>query len=178
MEKFAMFIKERGRILAPAVLGLAVICFALPFVDVSCAGTKVGTVSGFDLVTGSSVGEEEINPNWWVVAAFVCAALGVVFTIFRRRILSILTAVTSVVGVVCLLIFRGDVNSKLAAFTKEAAKESDIGGAVAGMFTVDYRYGYWLVFILLLIGAAVRLFWDFGKEYKPLKADTPEQGPG
>lgn len=44
----------------PAILGLALICFFLPFVTVSCQGQKLMTFSGIQLVTGTTIQEPQM----------------------------------------------------------------------------------------------------------------------
>lgn len=41
--------------ISPVILGIALICFFLPWINVSCQGEKVGTFTGIKLVTGTTI---------------------------------------------------------------------------------------------------------------------------
>lgn len=47
--------KSNAKMLSPVVFLLALVCFFLPFATFSCQGQRVLSVSGIQLVTGSSI---------------------------------------------------------------------------------------------------------------------------
>ena len=40
---------------SPAIFGIVLICFILPFVTVSCQGQKLATLTGIQLITGTTI---------------------------------------------------------------------------------------------------------------------------
>ena len=46
---------------SPALFGLVILCFFLPFVNLSCSGQTVMTLTGFQLITGSEYSEPNMR---------------------------------------------------------------------------------------------------------------------
>ncbi len=43
------------RILSPGLLGLIILCFFLPWVNIFCQNYKIASISGIQFVTGTSL---------------------------------------------------------------------------------------------------------------------------
>jgi len=90
---------------------IAIICFFLPWVKVSC-GSHYVDLSGMDFVTGKTLSNgEHIHPVLEVVFAFLLALVGVAITFARgkfanTKLISIGTAVTSAIGFLLLYRFK------------------------------------------------------------------------
>ena len=64
---------------------LAVLCFLLPFATISCQGEEITSLSGFQLVTGATVEQQQpvgrptqrrVSPDSWFIAAVLLAVGG------------------------------------------------------------------------------------------------------
>lgn len=159
---------EATRRLSPALLGIVVLCFLLPFLSVQCAGQTIISFSGFDLVLGSEVevdpefeeglsdvtggfGEteesatqeaaDEVGPNIFVIGALLAALASVALALlFRSRSRHLALAITAGLVPLSLIGFWFDVNADTNEFE--------------GVVEFKYGLGYWGS---LLIGLAVSL---------------------
>ena len=48
-------LEQHERAIRPTLAGIALICFLLPFLKITCAGQQIASVSGVDLVTGTKL---------------------------------------------------------------------------------------------------------------------------
>ena len=91
---------------------IAIICFFLPWIQVSCGSTHVD-FSGMDFVTGKTLSNgKHIHPVLEVVFAFLLALAGIAITFARgkfanTKLISIGTAVASAIGFLLLYRFKG-----------------------------------------------------------------------
>lgn len=169
--------------LARAAKGVALLCFVLPFVTVSCAGTTIGQITGVQLATGS-VGQIGQNmpgaPTGGAAAAapessldifalgaalLIIAGLVVTFVLARRRASLIAMACAALAAV--LIAF--DVLVRIRGAVTDRVRESSAGSAgttemdrqiqqqaeqMVQQISVSPAIGFWLC-ILALIGAIV-----------------------
>ncbi|GAB4388736.1 MAG: hypothetical protein Kow0025_09830 [Thermodesulfovibrionales bacterium] len=141
---------EIFRKITPAMYGAIVICFFLPFVNVSCSGQKVMSFTGFQMVTGSTYqtpsmyGEktksEKIDPEPPAIAAFVLAIAGLALSLTRSKKGSLFSSAASFGGLVALLWLKADLDN-------DALKSGQ------GIIQLEYSMGYWLS--VILFGASV-----------------------
>lgn len=142
--------------ISPAILGIALICFFLPWINVSCQGEKVGTFTGIQLVTGKTIeqrgmfGErqvEEVEPEPLAIATFICVIVGLGLSFLKSRQSAIAPAIVSTGGLVLLLLLKSKI-------TNDVLREG--GGAIQ----VGYSVGFWLtlLFIIFAIGLNALLF--------------------
>lgn len=157
--------------LSPAVFGIALICFSLPWITVSCQGEKVATFTGIQLVTGTTVKEpqmfgppKERKVNGEVIAmlafATVIAGLGIGFLKGKKGAIG--SAVVGGVGTVLTLLLK----SKL---------DNDILRETGGMLQVDYGAGFYLTLIsfLSVIGInAYSIMQEKGLSLPQIKSQT------
>ncbi|MBD3180857.1 hypothetical protein GF312_01095 [Candidatus Poribacteria bacterium] len=78
---------------SPSVFGIIVICFFMPFVNISCAGENIITLTGFQLITGTSIDQsdpfgrgqsEKVPPEPLGIAVFVCGILGLLLSFLEN----------------------------------------------------------------------------------------------
>jgi len=140
--------------LSPAIFGIALICFFLPWVNVSCQGQKVATFSGIHLVTGTTVEQpqmfgpaEERKIGGETLAILVllsaCAGLALSFLKDKKGVMG--SAVTGGMGVIFLLFLK----SKL---------DNDILRETGGMSQLDYGAGFYLALLLFLSAIGVNAY--------------------
>jgi hypothetical protein len=137
-----------------SLFALAGLCFLLPFLDLSCQGRKVVTLTGQQLVTGTEVeqppdpltGRKEMKRVEPYRAAQVALGLGVVallLSVPRKRTTSMLTGLAGAGGVVALLVLKSGI-------------ESEIATQGQGLVTLTMREGFWLACILIAGGIAAQ----------------------
>lgn len=140
--------------LSLSTYGLILVCFFLPFVTVSCQGHEVVTLSGVQLVTGSTVespdffgkGKSERIPAEPVaVFTLLCAIAGLAASSMKGRTGIGAAATTAIVGLILLLLLKARFDSSLL----------EKGG---GMFVLNYRAGFWLMLLLFICAAGINLY--------------------
>ncbi len=139
---------------------LALICFLLPFVEVSCNGQKVVSLTGLQLLAGPQVGDgsgmfaqpkQQAKPETSVVVAFVAGIAGLVLSVLKQRRTDIVAGVCGIVAGASLL----------------ELQQSILSGAppqAMGLIQVQYQPAYFLSVLLFFIGAAVMLYLAFAKQ--------------
>jgi len=155
-----------ARKVSPAVLILAALCFFLPFVTFSCGGSNVLTLSGLQLVTGTTLQQpqpfgpprsQKIDPEPLAVLALlvVLGGLGLSFAKGKRGALG--SASLAGLGV----IFLAALESKLDS---EAMRQ---GG---GTIQAHFEAGYYFSLILLLAAAGIGVYTLLAGKGLPLPA--------
>lgn len=138
----------------PAILALALICFFLPFVTVSCQGQKLMTLSGIQLVTGTTIQEPQmfgppkpmkLSAEPLAVAAFLCGLVGLAVGLIGKGRGQTVAAALAALAAVFLLILKSRVES-------EAIKQA------GGLFQVEFGGGYWATLALFLATVGAGLF--------------------
>jgi len=168
-----------ARTLSPATFGLALVCFFLPFVHVSCSGEQVTTFSGIQLVLGTQVSEAEIkramannagvdlsadlelppewrnlpppkvDPEFWAITAFAAAIVGLALSFIKNRKGWIGGVIVGVLGTAALLLLKGKIGD-------------DIAREGRGLLEVRYAIGYGLAMIALAGAAALHGYFLLG----------------
>jgi hypothetical protein len=145
---------NNARKLSPAIFGIVIICFFLPFVNVTCQGQKVASFSGFQLVGGTTIeqsggwgGKQVRNVSGEPLAlfAFLATIAGLALSFYRRDKSAIAPAAVSGIGLILLLVLK----SKL---------DSDILKQGGGMLQLEYSVGFWMAFILYLAAMVLNGF--------------------
>lgn len=151
---------------SPAFYGIIILLFFLPFVNLSCSGQTIMSLSGFQLITGSEykadsmfgeTNEGEVKENKEIksqpLALFALLAAVIAFGIsfFKKRFIALVNIVVSVLGVVFLLLLKFSLES-----------DAELSGQ--NMITLDYQFAYWLCIILFIASAVVqwKIFADEG----------------
>lgn len=162
------------------VYGLAALCFFLPFVNFSCSEMPIGSVTGFDMVFGSTkltgagadmaemaryaeTGEESpmanpmltaenqvIEPNWFVILALGCCVLGLLLSFSEQDKMRKGRIWISSAVMIALIIFRVSV-------------EMELDSQTVGMIQASTAIGLWLIFGLM----AFAVWLNYSKESLP-----------
>lgn len=154
--------KSVGIRIAPYALGI--ICFILPFLQVSCSGEKLMSFTGVQLVTGSEMSNpmteetEKIPPNGYAVVALIAIVLGLVFSLNPEKGKSIVAGIMGLVAVVAMILLKTKMDAEIM---KEAS-----GFPVS----VDYKAGFWGLCIASVAGALLA--------FMRVKDSSGQQGAG
>lgn len=154
---------------SPAIFLASVLCFLLPFITVSCGGQKVGSFSGLQLATGTTVNQpqmfgpaqsEKVESEPMATIAILCAVAGLGLSFLRRMPLA--PAIAAAIGAMSLFLMKSRLDDKIV-------KQGQ------GVLQVDYNVGYSLAVLLLIAGAAwnAYLYIDGRKTGVPVLAGAP-----
>jgi hypothetical protein len=127
--------------ISPVSLGLALFCFLLPFVNVSCGGAAI-SFTGVDLAFGTTVQGEKVSGDPFASLAFLGALGALALSVLRKRVPQLGSSVTAAVAALFLLLLRARI--------KSALQRQGLGA-----FSVVYEPAYWLSWIGLMGGALV-----------------------
>lgn len=146
--------------------GIALAAFLLPWMTVSCSGTKMVSATGFGLALGQFTSELPNNgqmgsgpgANLWLILAIAAIAIGLLLGFMestRENARNLI--VTS--GAAVLLIFVGTMRYTKSAMLAQAASHNpsanhSMDQAVMAAIQIDWQFGYWLA-LLALIAAGV-----------------------
>jgi len=142
-----------NKVIGPAA-AIALVCFFLPWLFVSCEGRPLVTMSGWQLAAGGEVetssGSEEVegDAELFLTLAAPIGALFLLFLAYQRRVAirsgALATLGLAVMSLAILYIKFSDIFSR-------AAEDG---------LTVELKYGFWgtvLAHVALLLGAALNL---------------------
>lgn len=162
-----------SRMAAASCLVLALLMFLMPWVNLTCAGETVETVSGVDLLVGVDYGSSTSSynsnpygsyysnpyssydgktestregPEVLVILAFAAGAIGVALFLVNSRAGSIGRGAMGILGMVFLLGLVIKIHSDL--------------GDTEGVVAAEYQAGFYLTFLCFL-GAAIASFLPF-----------------
>lgn len=135
--------------ISSGAFGLAILCFLLPFVSVSCSGQKIVTFTGLQLVTGTSFNEPKQHANQskkikaepFAVLALASGIIGIGFTFSRSKKSAATAAALGAIGLVMLLILQSNLRD---ALLKEG-----------GPLQLGIEIGYWLAALFYVAAAGL-----------------------
>jgi hypothetical protein len=156
--------EELKKFLNPIFFAIIIICFFLPFFNLMCQQQKIASVTGFDLISGTtistsgvnkalsglSVPQTEINkglktdtvaPEPLALIVFILAIAGLLISFFGK-IADIGSAIISLLGSFCLI------------FLSSTVTDNILGKVHYQPLAVECASGYYialLLFVLLLI---------------------------
>jgi hypothetical protein len=163
---------ETLRRAAPVSFVIALLCFLLPFVDVSCSGHTVAEVSGVELAIGAtkppaeSAGASdsiEIRPRVSATFAVLSALGALAATVQGRKRGEGLAAISALLAVA----FLGLLHRRVVMVVEETGH---------GSLDVSFLPAYWISALSLLAGAGA-LFVRAGLEPGPESPPPDERDP-
>lgn len=162
---------------SPVVFVFVIICFFLPFVSFSCGGEKIITLSGVQLVTGTTVEEpsspgdmfgrpqresERVDPEPLAIIALVITIAGLGLSFIKNRKGAIAPAIAGGAAAISFLAMKYKID-------REVLREAE------GALQAEYNFGFWLAFLLLILAVVLNLFL-FTKREKTISPGG--EGPG
>ncbi|MCL6590985.1 MAG: zinc ribbon domain-containing protein [Firmicutes bacterium] len=153
---------KNWKIVARIVMVLALLCFFLPFVTVSCQDQNVKTLSGMELVMGAKfknilTGQVQTNqPALHAVFMFIIVIAGILslFLLKKEAVLSKLVTLIGVGGVF--------LNLSLQSYLSSQAEKNGL--------KVQYKSGITLLLIMFILSAVL----GFIRSLSPKKAIETE----
>ncbi len=140
------------------------LCFLLPFVTIKCGNYEIAKLNGIDLVTGTTIQAEEeietVNPNIFVLTAFIAAIAGFAVAFVKRREALVAGLILSVIGLGSLIYFYIDLTN-------------DIPGEGKFIIVISLSIGYYLASLGLLLSGA---FYGYALAQKDLFNDKDPSG--
>ncbi len=134
--------------ISSGVIALALVCFFMPWIDVSCAGAKVATLTGMQLATGTTVqqsgmfgsGAEKrrVDSEPLAAAALLVAIGGLVLSFLQPKIATIGAIGCSGIGTASMLLLKFKIDGDVARQTEAAMR-------------VDYLGAFWLVLLCFVV---------------------------
>ena len=166
--------KRRGRLRLPLSIASAIaalICFFLPWFQVSCGGVQAFTVSGWQLASGAEVlGERQGGHAYVLIVPLLLLALLVLLVTLWQGRARLTSAVPELVaGALCILV------PVIEFFRLRAEVHGEGKSAVLGVLT---RYGFWgmLVCGLALAAGGIRSLLSNTRHTQP-SGDHPAKLP-
>jgi len=151
-------------------LGLALLFFFMPFVDIRCNNMSLQKISGFQLATGvtlktsgndSFMGSfDKADPygspkssnggkregNSYALAALLLTVLGLALCLFLKKGGGIAALLTGVLGAISMIVLMVDIKGDIRSEIGDASKD---GVAIS----VDFTPVFYLTILLLLLAA-------------------------
>lgn len=186
-------VARETRRFSPALFGIIVLCFLLPFLTVTCVDQEVLTLKGVDLVLGltpemnpefeesfDSIGNDDLETGAGEGSDITVDESDADETDFNPVLSAIAALAAALVGLVLSFLYRdrrrtlsaaiaaGVVVLSLLYLRVEVKPESGGGGIV----TLKYRFGYWIALLLGLLLLVVH-----GLDLRRKKPELPSVRP-
>jgi hypothetical protein len=142
---------------------VALLAFLLPWMTVSCSGTKVAEADGWELAIGrirpviSAAADrpQTAHLNYYLAAAVALIAIGLILSLMRRR-LAVAVLATSLGALALVWAGTSQYSSaRLAAAASKSGRDMNMESIAASMIRVDWQIGYWVALIALAVAAAL-----------------------
>jgi hypothetical protein len=131
--------------ISPAIFGIALICFFLPWAEISCQGHKVATVNGFQLATGTTIEGQKTKGEALAVLALLSTVAGLILCFSKDKMKSLFLIIASGVGTIMLFLLK-------------VKLDADILREGKGIVQLTYGAGYYLTLIALLSVAGMNAY--------------------
>ncbi|MGI6434905.1 MAG: zinc-ribbon domain-containing protein [Syntrophomonadaceae bacterium] len=136
--------ESSNRIISPALFGIILICFLLPFMSVSCGGHEIGQVSGIELAFGTDLEGEDIDPYPPALFALAAAVIGLVISFWKKG--KLLAALAGLGGFASLIALQLAINHEVTRPSND------------GMIHVTWMNAYYLATILFIAVAVLNIY--------------------
>jgi hypothetical protein len=164
---------------SPAAFVIIIFCFFLPFVNITCGGQTVVSLTGIKLVTGTEIKpqgifdqknmpdnpaeqqkdkfkmDENIDSQPMALLALIMAAAGLALSFIRKKITTLIGMIASILGAAFMLLLKANLDGDLPS---EAQMVVDI----------EFLFWYWLALIMFIAGAVLQWL-----NFKDEVDDTP-----
>ncbi len=140
-----------------------IVCFLLPFLEIKCNDTRLGSMSGYSLMTAGEMdlqdagmmdylkdneefkllnNERKKHPDVFTIAAAVLLLLGVLLSLILKNFREQTAVIISAIVIAILLAFRG---MMLYQWEKQLGAQPEMLSFIK--LSISFGLGYWLVVI-------------------------------
>jgi hypothetical protein len=147
--------KTTAKKISPALFGLTLLCFFLPFVKLSCQRQELVSLTGTQLATGKSIEktrfsrgnnrQEEIPPEPLAIIALLSSVVGLGTSLIKSKKTAIAPASAGTIGFIVLLMLKYKIDD---AILKQGQ----------GFILVSYGLGFWLAILLFASATALSIY--------------------
>jgi len=152
--------------LSPGFYVIIILLFLLPFVNLSCSGQTIMSLTGFQLITGTEYSEnemfgqnmmgqmnnervcekKEVNAEPMALFAFLAAVVGLVFSFIRKKGTALVCVIVSVLGTLFLILLKVSIDG-----------DAQLQMSGQSIIKLEYQPAYWLSIVFFILSAVV--FW-------------------
>lgn len=147
---------------SPAIYGIVIICFLLPWVSFTCQDKPVATLTGLQLVTGTEIKQQgmwgqpknqKIDPEPLAIVVLSLAVIGLALSFIKSKKSAIVPMIVSLAGLIFLFLLKSKI-------------ETDATKQTQGAIQVAFEVGFWLTLISFIIAIIINgyFFFDSKKE--------------
>lgn len=140
-----------------------IVCFLLPFLEIKCNDTELGSMSGYSLMTAGEMdlkdasmmdylkdnkefnilnSERKKHPDIFTISAAFMLLVGVVLSLVMKKYREQTAVIISAIVIAILLIFRG---MMLYQWEKQIGAQPEMFSFIK--LSINFAIGYWLVVI-------------------------------
>ncbi len=139
--------------ISPVPFAVMLICFFLPWLNLTCDGKHYTSFTGMELVTGTKVEQQsmygtgkykKVDPEPMAIVALALAIIGIVFSFIKKSGFNLAAGITGIATFIVLLILKSTV-------------EKEIFDQVGRGVEVIWLFGFWFTLIISLIAAALNV---------------------
>lgn len=152
---------------SPAAFVIVIFCFFLPFVNITCGGQTVVSLTGIKLVTGAEIKpqgifdqknmpenpaeqqkdkfkmDENIDPQPMALLALIMAVTGLVLSFIRQKITALIGMIASILGAAFMLLLKANL-------------DSDLPSEAQMVIEAEFQIWYWLALIMFIAGSVLQ----------------------
>jgi len=161
------------RSLIPLSFTVVIICFFLAFCDFRCSGQTFATITGINMVTGTTLnlsgmsgagtGNQALPSSFWAVIALCAAIVGVFVFLIREKREAMVGVWTGIIGFASLLILQFVIRG-------EVQRQGQ------GLVEVDFDLGYWLALVAFAVASLLSYFRYVAVRTIPVSSALPSSG--
>jgi hypothetical protein len=141
--------------ISPALFGVALICFFMPFVSLSCEQRQITSFTGIELAIGKKIKspslfgqprkEREIPSEPLAAMALLSGVVGLGTSFIKAKKSAVVSAGAGTAGFILLLMVKAKIDD---AVVKQGS----------GIILASYGFGFWLTFLLFLSATVLNLY--------------------
>ncbi len=170
------------KMISPTVFGIVLLCFFLPWLEVSCQNHEISSVNGIQIAVGKIANNKttsmlestqkkkiEFESYMFVTLALIAAVVALILSFLKGEKGIIGPIIAGGIGVISLLLFSyevNDINNKIANrianaianVTTNGTASGILGLSMASIIQLHYKIGFYLTLIGFLFGIGVNIY--------------------
>jgi hypothetical protein len=139
--------------LSPALFGIALICFFLPWVNFTCAGQNYATLTGLDLATGTTVrgpnnADQKTDSEGLALLVLMSSIAGLYVGFLKDKDRETIVLGSGIVGLLAL----GELIWMKLKIENDLLKKSE------GMVKAEFTTGFWIALVCFVTVIALNAY--------------------